>query len=292
MTIKVMLSGLPGKVSSEVLRTLLLESHPKFGERCRNVYRLPHIFRTEQEQAESISITPYGLKGTRYKNDNYLGVKLYSPELHKEGLSQVLDKYTDLLVVDFTTPQVANQNVELYARLGVPFVMGTTGGDREKLYRTVRESDISAVISPNMSPPLVVLSAALDYLSREFPNALQGYEGHISESHQSAKKDVSGTAKNWKDLLEILGPKFDEIESIRDSDEQHVLGIPEEHLVGHAYHWIDISGSDVKLGISTAVNGRKTYVEGTLVALRYLHRKIQEGSKGEIFSMIDVLKGV
>ena len=29
-------------------------------------------------------------------------------------------------------------NAELYCKVGVPFVMGTTGGDRERLYKTER----------------------------------------------------------------------------------------------------------------------------------------------------------
>lgn len=41
-------------------------------------------------------------------------------------------------------------NAELYSKVGVPFVMGTTGGDRNKLYETVEEAKIYAVISPQM----------------------------------------------------------------------------------------------------------------------------------------------
>ena len=33
---------------------------------------------------------------------------------------------------------------------GVPFVMGTTGGDREALLRDVAEASASAVIAPQM----------------------------------------------------------------------------------------------------------------------------------------------
>lgn len=41
-------------------------------------------------------------------------------------------------------------NAEIYCKLGVPFVMGTTGGDRAMLYETVKNSDVYAVISPQM----------------------------------------------------------------------------------------------------------------------------------------------
>ena len=41
-------------------------------------------------------------------------------------------------------------NAELYCRVGVPFVMGTTGGDRDLLHKTVEDSKVYAVISPQM----------------------------------------------------------------------------------------------------------------------------------------------
>lgn len=41
-------------------------------------------------------------------------------------------------------------NAELYSKVGVPFVMGTTGGDRDLLHKTVEDAKIYAVISPQM----------------------------------------------------------------------------------------------------------------------------------------------
>ncbi|MGV7994857.1 hypothetical protein PJP12_29750, partial [Mycobacterium kansasii] len=41
-------------------------------------------------------------------------------------------------------------NAELYCKIGVPFVMGTTGGDRQKLYKMVKDAKVYAVISPQM----------------------------------------------------------------------------------------------------------------------------------------------
>lgn len=41
-------------------------------------------------------------------------------------------------------------NAELYSKVGVPFVMGTTGGDRDLLNKTVEDAKLYAVISPQM----------------------------------------------------------------------------------------------------------------------------------------------
>jgi 4-hydroxy-tetrahydrodipicolinate reductase len=41
-------------------------------------------------------------------------------------------------------------NAELYCKLGLPFVMGTTGGDNQLLYKSVHDSKNYALISPQM----------------------------------------------------------------------------------------------------------------------------------------------
>lgn len=44
----------------------------------------------------------------------------------------------------------STENAKLYSKLGVPFVMGTTGGDRQLLHKTVYDANVYAVISPQM----------------------------------------------------------------------------------------------------------------------------------------------
>ena len=41
-------------------------------------------------------------------------------------------------------------NVAFYARNGIPFVVGTTGGDREQLMQDARAGNSYAVIAPQM----------------------------------------------------------------------------------------------------------------------------------------------
>jgi 4-hydroxy-tetrahydrodipicolinate reductase len=37
--------------------------------------------------------------------------------------------------------------------------------------------------------------------------------------------------------------------------------------------------------------GRETYVDGAMMALEFLAKKVEEGVKGKVFTMEDVLKG-
>lgn len=47
-------------------------------------------------------------------------------------------------------PPSAPGNATFYSENSVPFVMGTTGGDRDKIMREATESGVYAVIAPNM----------------------------------------------------------------------------------------------------------------------------------------------
>ncbi|XP_057824368.2 probable 4-hydroxy-tetrahydrodipicolinate reductase 2, chloroplastic [Cryptomeria japonica] len=60
--------------------------------------------------------------------------------------------------------------------MGVPFVMGTTGGDREKLLDVVRKANNYAVIAPQMGKQVVAFQAAMEIMAEHFPEAFSGYK--------------------------------------------------------------------------------------------------------------------
>jgi len=201
-----------------------------------------------------------------------------------------------LIIVDASLPDAVNKNAELYSTWGIPFVMLTTGGDRELLQKTVEASNVPAIIAPNMSVPVVVMMAAIRHISEEFPGALKDFDICIEESHQSAKKDLSGTARAMGQMFQKLGVNYSEqdIFPIRDKKQQlMLLGVPREHLGGHGHHdyFLSSQKGDVELGFRHNVNGRQTYLDGAMLALKFLAKKVMEGAKGEVYSMEDVLRG-
>ena len=100
-----------------------------------------------------------------------------------------------VVCIDFTHPSAVNANAEWYAAHKLPFVMGTTGGDREALMTCVEDAGLHCVIAPNMAKQIVALQAALEHMAGEFPGSFEGYALRVVESHQSTKADTSGTAK-------------------------------------------------------------------------------------------------
>lgn len=273
--IKVMVNGLPGNVSRIVAAQIL--------------------------QDKRFELVPYSLTGPEIQQPDYafesVKVKLIQPDKRKSRIEKIIKSNLGFLSVDYTHPAAVNSNAEFYCGCGLPFVMGTTGGDRKKLEETVVSSAIAAVIAPNMAKQIVGFQAMMAYAADTFPGLFKGYSLEIRESHQEGKADTSGTAKAMVGYFNELGVSFpeDRILKMRDPEVQKTRwGIPEQHLAGHGWHTYTLVSEDqtVRFEFTHNVNGRMVYTLGTLDALLFLSAKVEAGVKGKMFTMIDVLKGV
>ncbi|VAH88766.1 unnamed protein product [Triticum turgidum subsp. durum] len=223
-------------------------------------------------------------------------VEIYGPSAREDVLSSVIDEYPDVVVVDYTAPDSVNSNAELYCKLGVPFVMGTTGGDQQLLYKSVQDSENYALISPQMGKQVVAFLAAMETIAEQFPGAFSGYRLEVLESHQAGKLDTSGTAKAVIACFEKLGAVFDmerQMVKIRDPEQQlYMVGVPEEHIEGHAFHLYHLTSPDdsVSFEFQHNVCGRSIYAEGSVDAAVFLYKKVQSMDPKRIYNMIDVLQ--
>jgi len=272
--INLMVNGLPGKVAENLVE------HIEKSE----IFNLVEASLTGPETKESVF------------NYNNKEIKLLKPDSRSIEIKEFTDKYPDIIAIDFTHPSAVNQNAEFYAKENIPFVMGTTGGNREKLVKDIENSSISAVIAPNMAKQIVGFQAMMEYAAENFPGLFSGYSLEIKESHQSHKADTSGTAKAMTNYFKKLGTDFDVsmIQKERDKTKQEKeWNIPKEHLDGHAWHTYTLISDDksVKFEFTHNINGRDIYSKGTLDAVDFLRKKLAENNKGKVFSMIDVLKG-
>jgi len=272
--IKVMVNGLPGNMA------VLVATHILGDDR--------------------FELIPESLTGPEIQENEHaiesIRIKLIRPEMREQAIPDIKTANGDFLSVDYTHPAAVNENVEFYCKFNLPFVMGTTGGDRKQLEKTVVSSSNAAVIAPNMAKQIVGFQAMMEYAANTFTDLFKGYSLEIRESHQHGKADTSGTAKAMVRYFNQLGIIFPE-ESItmeRDPETQKTKwGIPEANLTGHAWHTYRLASEDktVRFEFTHNVNGRDVYAKGTLDALAYLHHKLNQDAKGKVFSMIDVLKG-
>jgi len=221
-----------------------------------------------------------------------------------------------LLAIDFTHPSAVNDNALFYIQNDIPFVMGTTGGDRLKLIQDMktRGKHLSAVIAPNMGKQIVALQTAIHDLATKFPGAFQGYTLQVVESHQKTKADTSGTAKAIVDDLKVLsGAKtftYEDIVQLRTDELSLNFGVSPEALNGHAFHTYTLTSPDksVVFELKHNVEGRTVYADGTADAVKFLALQLfqqqqqqqqhdrqdsttneNNNNAGNIYSMMDVL---
>jgi 4-hydroxy-tetrahydrodipicolinate reductase len=211
-------------------------------------------------------------------------------------MDDVKEQYSQLIIIDYTLPKAVNSNAAFYCESGVPFVMGTTGGDREALVADTRSAGNFAVIAPQMGKQVVAFQAMMEYMATVFPGAFSGYTLKVTESHQSSKVDTSGTAKAVVSSLQQLGVKpvgLDDIQKVRTEEEQvGKMRVPREHLKGHAFHTYELTSPDGTVGFEFQHNvcGRTIYADGTVDAALFLHDKIKSGGEPAVYNMVDVLQ--
>ncbi len=270
---RVMVNGMPGKMATLLAKKLI--------------------------ESERFEVLPYSLTGPEINEksiwlDN-IEIGLIKSGLREKFITHLIPSQKPEISIDYTHPSAVNSNADFYCTYGLHFVMGTTGGDRAALEKRVWNSDIVAVIAPNMAKQIVAFQAMMKYAAENFPNVFKGYSLEIVESHQKAKADTSGTAKALVANFNALGVSFtvDQIKMIRDPLEQTAMGVPLDALNGHGWHTYRLKSEDgsVLMSFTHNINGRDIYVAGTIDALDYLAGKIAAREWGKFYSMMDVLQG-
>ncbi len=271
--IKLMVNGIPGNMAVNVAK------HAKKDDR--------------------FELIPKSLTGPEITDVDYIidsnTIRLIRPEIRDKAIAEIMKKEGVFMSVDYTHPSTVNSNAEFYCKKSLPFVMGTTGGDRKLVDDMVRSSLIPAVVAPNMAKQIVGFQAMMEFAAVTFPDLFKGYTLEVKESHQKGKADTSGTAKAMIRYFNKLGLSFPEQDIIKERDpkiQKNVWKIPKEHIGGHGWHTYTLVSNDktVRFEFTHNVNGRDIYAEGTLDAVSYLFERFNEGAKGKVYTMIDVLK--
>ena len=292
--VTVMMNGLPGAMGLEIAAACL--------------------------RREGVALAPFALTGPGCAGEvdvddgsggGKMTVQLYEPSDMETVAARAKEAYPEagsLVCIDFTHPSAVNGNAEWYAANLLPFVMGTTGGDRDALMEVTKGSGGYAVIAPNMAKQIVALQAALEVMAKDFPGSFDGYKLSVVESHQSTKADTSGTAKAVSTSLAALSnePEFTKddfvnIVRVRDVDEQIAGGgmthtgvspVPEDALKGHAFHTYALTSGDgqVEFQFRHNVCGRSTYAEGSVDAAVFLAGRVKAATEQRVYDMVDVLK--
>lgn len=115
------------------------------------------------------------------------------------------------VVVDFSVPATALDNVRACLAAGVHVVVGTTGFDLEAARAAAEASEANLFVAPNFAIGAVLLMEVAQRIAPHMP------ECEVIELHHDQKLDApSGTAKRTADLIAAAGGNVHEpIHSVR-----------------------------------------------------------------------------
>ena len=164
-------------------------------------------------------------------------------------LADVLDGAD--VVVDFSTPETALENVRACVDAGVHAVVGTTGFDLGELRTVAEGGDANVFVAPNFAIGAVLMMRFAADAARYMP------EVEIIELHHDRKVDApSGTARRTATLVaEAGGSVHEPIHSVR---------LP--GLVAHQE--VILGGEGQTLTIRHDSIDRHSFMDGVLLAVR------------------------
>ena len=177
------------------------------------------------------------------------------------------------VLIDFTTPEATENNLDYVSRYKKALVLGTTGLSDAQIKKVEEVSKVVPVLfSPNMAVGVNVLFKALPEIAKKLGH---DYSVEIVEAHHKQKKDApSGTAKKIGQILtEVTGNQIP-IHAIRLGD-----------IVGD--HTVIFCGNSERIEIKHQAHSRDLFALGALKAARWVFNK-----PAGLYSMQDVLKDV
>lgn len=214
-----------------------------------------------------------------------LGVKVVS----SSNLEETLDAVKPDVVVDFTVAAACVRNLKVVAARRINIIIGTTGFSQkqlEEIEQEITESQIGAVMSPNMSVGVNIFWKLVGSAAKR----LKGYDTEILETHHRLKKDApSGTAiKTAEIIAERQGRNLKDVAvygrhgtSIRKEDEIGIHAIRAGDIVGE--HKVIFCTEGERVEITHKAHSREAFVEGVVRAIKFI------GGKQGIYSMKEVL---
>lgn len=181
------------------------------------------------------------------------------------------------VMVDFTRPDVVEDNVRLALSYNVNCVIGTTGVTAEKfehIYQEINPQDAALFIAPNFTTGAVLMMVFAKAAAKFFPDA------EIIEFHHNQKKDApSGTAYRTAELIAegrdhaapVSPGKESEIDGCEGARGAEVCGVT-VHSVrsdGYVAHQEVIFGSAGQtLTIRHDSIDRASYMPGVVLAIK------------------------
>lgn len=146
--------------------------------------------------SQGLHILPFGFTGQRTTerethihgyDGKIINIHLYKElSVPAEGLRLLRDiksKHQNLIIVDYTSPKSALNNLRTYIAAECDFVMGTTGLDYEQIHQEFENAKNYALIAPNMAKQIVAIQMTLSDMALKVPGVFANYDLTVREPH-------------------------------------------------------------------------------------------------------------
>ena len=200
-------------------------------------------------------------------------------ELNKEHL-QNAD-----VVIEFTRPEAAHENVLTCLKAGVPVVCGTTGWNEglDHAKMVALDNDVSFLHASNFSVGVNIFFEVNKFLAAMMKEHTD-YEVIMEETHHTQKKDApSGTAITLAEqIIEKIGRKKHWTKEVTNDDDKfpiiahRIENVPGTHNVRYTSAIDDIE-------IIHTAHNREGFARGAVLAAEFI------AGKTGVFTMKDVL---
>jgi 4-hydroxy-tetrahydrodipicolinate reductase len=176
------------------------------------------------------------------------------------------------VVIDFTAPEAAVENIRATLALGCRIVVGTTGwyGQLAEMRELAKRRGGALLYGTNFSIGVQKLFRLTAELAK-----LDGYQFSISETHHTSKVDApSGTALTLKEILLSARPKLEvpvESHRIGDAKGEHIVTARSEYDVIELRH---------------DAHSRRGFALGAVRGAEWLHGKSGAWEFREIFDQL------
>jgi 4-hydroxy-tetrahydrodipicolinate reductase len=204
------------------------------------------------------------------------------------GWGKALPTPGKAVVIDFSLPETAVENILHCFDRHLPVVVGTTGwyNDLEAVKKACENKKGALFYAPNFSLGVNIFFYVNKVLARAMEK-VDGYRARVSETHHVHKLDApSGTAIKIAEDIVKTNPKFKSWEN-RDTDRPDVLpvlSVRKGEVPG--IHEVLYESEADKITLQHEAKSRKGFALGAVLAAEFLY-----GKKG-IFTMDDFMRSL
>ncbi|EFJ44438.1 hypothetical protein VOLCADRAFT_106419 [Volvox carteri f. nagariensis] len=267
-------------------------------------YGFPLVPHTFTGLSAGVAVKNIGVRG--------VPVQLVGEERRQAALDTIKRDYPNMMVVDYTLAHCVDDHVRFYTANGLPFVMGTAGGNRAGMREVAEAAGVYAVLPSPAGEQAAALFALLVSLGAPLPPHFEEYTYEaVGRSGDADALDLlnPAAAADIAQSLRLMGIQCDEaqVHRMRAMRQQRVGGGMhlEQELRTTSTNLRALEGRGLSRTCRLTAPGghhtlmlrhygldRTAFAAGAVEAARFLAERVAEGASQRAYDMVDVLRGL